>query len=179
MKLAPAGRSRASSIRSNPLNSSDMLVLHLVMPWYALLELVFSIGGEQRGKPGFQFQPFGFARRRVRHLFAEQDHFGTLRERQARSAKVQQLRGRKRGFAVSRDHVGRDFLSVVPILKGHRHGKFHPRMPLQEVVDLQRRNIDAPANDEFLEPARDKEEWSSLFVACIKPFVPRAEPTPL
>src|SRR5687768_15636624 len=172
MKLAPAGRSRASSIRSNPLNSSDMMVLRLGTPFVAFFELVLSIGGEQRGKPSFQFQTLGFAGRRIGNLLAEQDHFGTLRERQARSAKVQHLRGRERVFAVSRDHVGRDFLTVVPILKGHRHGTFHPRMPLQEVVDLKRRNIDAPANDEFLEPARDKEKWSSFVVVSVKSLVP-------
>src|SRR5574341_1394180 len=79
---------------------------------------------------------------------------------------------------VSRDHIGGNFFTVIPVLEGHSHGELNKRMSFQRIVDLQGGYVDTSSNDQFLEAARNEEKWSPVLVSRVEPLVAGTKPAP-
>src|SRR3989441_147211 len=153
-------------------------------PWpfenlIGVFELDVPISGKGLGQAGFQLQSLGLAGRGIGHVLPEEDDLGPFGEWKAASAVLQQGSFGRRRRSLTRDDIRGDLLTVVPVLERHGHCELDTGVPLQHVVNLQRRDVDPAADDQLLDPAGDEEERAPLLVTDVEALVARPEPAPL
>ena len=102
---------------------------------------------------------------------AEENDLGPFREGEAGPAIFQEGVFRGHNRSVSRHDIGGDLFSVIPVFERHGHREFDCRVAFEHVVNLQRGNIDAAANNQFLQPARNKEKRPPGRIPHDKPLV--------
>src|SRR3989449_10735810 len=153
-------------------------------PWpfenlIGVFELDVPVGGKGLGQASLQLQAFGLAGGRVGHVLPEENDLGPFGEWEAASAVLQQGSFGRRRRSLTRDDIRGDLLTVVPVLERHGHCELDTGVPLQHVVNLQRRDVDPAADDQLLDPAGDEEERATLLVTDVEALVARPEPAPL